>query len=130
MLFDGFIKMAQVGERKENRIFKEGYNAGVRDGIIQGIQKWANITSELTETETEMVHRFLIKHNIVFVYHSEIGARLRRNDKLNSRLPIMEYVSLKQISDDIVPKMEAVAMSIADAELMRLRCDEIDRSYR
>lgn len=130
MIFDGFIKMAEAEEKREQEIWKEGYNAGVRDGMIKGMNKWAEITSELTETETEMVHRFLMKHNIVFVYHTEGGARLRRNDRLNPRLSIMEYVTLRQISDDVVPKLEAIAMTIADAELMRLRCDDVDKMYK
>lgn len=39
MIFDGFIKMAEAEEKREQEIWKEGYNAGVRDGMIKGMNK-------------------------------------------------------------------------------------------
>jgi hypothetical protein len=106
---------------KESKVhFNNGKELGFEDGFREGLKAGFKITSELNDKENELLRTFLIRHNFVLFYCSEYGGfRVRRNDKLNPRKPVV--MSIIDNEEEIGIK----TVSLAEYDLIRLKKEYI-----
>lgn len=75
-----FTSIGNAEERKWDKVFEEGKQAGYEIGILAGRKITIQDTKELTDDERNDVYKFLGERNLEFCYDLSIGGlRIRKN---------------------------------------------------
>ena len=127
--FMGLWLIMSIKHRKEMnkataKSFERGYRSGYEAGLKKGLQLHIVVTSELTNKEEELLTKFLIRHDFMLCYDSDInGFRVRRDGSYNPMDKVIHVVDkhdLKVVSDEH-------AITFVDSKTVPLIQYEIDK---
>ncbi len=111
-------------DSENEKIFQSGKQVGVKVGIGIGMKRHFELTSELSEEETKKFREFMFENNLVVCYSEEYdGFRVRKNDKLNHRLPTVHYVIDRD--EKYEDKVNEASFSLSGNEVMNMKVNEI-----
>ncbi len=98
------IKHMKEMNKATKESFDRGYRGGHEAGFIKGLQAHIMATSEITDKEEELLTKFLIRHDFMLCYDSDInGFRVRRDGRYNpmdKKIYIIDEHDLKMVSDE------------------------------
>lgn len=119
------IKHMREMRKATTKSFDRGYRSGYEAGFKKGLQAHIMVTSELTDKEEELLTKFLIRHDFVLCYDSDInGFRVRRDGRYNpmdKKICIVEEHDLKVVSDEhTITFVESKSIPLIQYEIDRL----------
>ena len=102
------IKHMREMNKATAKSFERGIRGGYEEGLKKGLQLHIRATSELTDKENELLTKFLIRHDFVLCYDSDInGFRVRRDGRYNPMDKVIDVIDerdLKVVSDEYTVK--------------------------
>ncbi len=98
------IKHMKEMNKATKESFDRGYRSGHEAGFKKGLQAHIMATSEITDKEEELLTKFLVRHDFMLCYDSDInGFRVRRDGRYNPMDKVIHVVdehALKVVSDE------------------------------
>lgn len=98
------IKHMKEMSKATRKSFELGNRSGYEAGFKKGLQAHIMVTSELTDKEEELLTKFLVRHDFMLCYDSDInGFRIRRDGRYNpmeKRMYVVDEHELKIVSDE------------------------------
>ena len=118
------IKHMKEMKKATTESFELGKRSGHEEGFKKGLQAHIMVTSELTDKEEELLTKFLIRHDFMLCYDSDInGFRVRRDGRYNPMdkvIHVGDRHTLKVVSDEHT-------ITFVDSKSIPLIQYEIDR---
>lgn len=136
----GFNALKRGRIMKGNEKYHKGFKTGFKEGFEAGLKAHCHATSELTEEESELILKFLVRHNFVLCYDDDInGFRVRRNDKVEPRKPTVvcsvvqpkeRQMFLIDSESNYVNRLEIIEESLVQHDLRKLDDEHFEKQQR